>query len=85
MLSAVNTAAADILRRSELGGGLALIFAIMYERHVLRRKSRWCAAPSTAVEARVLGDCVTVILLQSIVWGTACVRPPPVSIQPRRP
>lgn len=41
VLSAVNTEAADILDRSNLGGGLALIFAIMYERHVMGSKSRW--------------------------------------------
>lgn len=41
VLSIVNTAAAEFIERSELRGGLGLIFAILYERHVLLRKSKW--------------------------------------------
>jgi hypothetical protein len=41
VLSVVNTAAADILRSSELRGGLALIFAVLYEIHVMGKQSRW--------------------------------------------
>ena len=41
VLSTVNTAAADILRSSDLRGGLALIFAVLYEIHVMGSSSRW--------------------------------------------
>jgi hypothetical protein len=41
VLSTVNTAAADILRSSNLRGGLALILAVLYEIHVVGSRSRW--------------------------------------------
>lgn len=41
VLSTVNTAAADILQSSNLRGGLALIFAVLYEIHVMGAGSRW--------------------------------------------
>jgi hypothetical protein len=41
VLSTVNAAAADILRSSNLRGGLALIFAVLYEIHVMGPRSRW--------------------------------------------
>lgn len=41
VLSIVNTAAADAIKNSDLRGGLGLIFAILYERHTLQRKSKW--------------------------------------------
>lgn len=40
-LSVVNSAAADILQSSELRGGLALNFAILYEQHVMGPQSKW--------------------------------------------
>lgn len=41
VLSMVNTGAADILRSSDLRGGLALNFAVLYEKTVMVEKSRW--------------------------------------------
>jgi hypothetical protein len=41
VLSTVNTAAADILRSSNLRGGLAVIFAVLYEMHVMGPRSQW--------------------------------------------
>lgn len=41
VISIVNTAAADILAASDLRGGLALNFALMYEQYVMGPKSKW--------------------------------------------